>query len=707
MSNEDIKVSVIIPIYNVEKYIQKCLESVLHQTWSNLEIICVNDGTRDSSMEIVRTFAEKDSRIVMINMENSGLSVARNTGMDCATGEYICFLDSDDYLAQDSIEILVNKAVSSDADLVFFGAESIFETENLADKQGGYATYYQRKGTYTDSYTGEKLFVELVENNDFKPSACLIFIKRAFLKNLHVKFYPGILHEDNLFTLQLIQGAEKAVVLDLPLYKRLIRESSITSGEKSVQRAYGFYVCHSELLSYLGKRDYSLEFYLSLQKYLTLMKTNALSNVADMDLPEIFSCIKAIAPEKSADFMDYISMLYGTAQNSGNGIRQRCIRLLSGIKKVIRRGFHILKRMKDRVVSGISAPVRWSVRIIRKCASAFFIYRQKQNSRDKICVSVIMPVYNAEKYLKQTLDSLVKQTLKNIEIICVDDGSADSSPEILKEYEARDERIRVFRQEKQGAGAARNYGLEQARGEYLLFLDSDDLFDKNLCGEVYYQAVRKKADVCLFGAKRLDMKTMKTEPMGWVLQRKLLPDKAVFSARDVGDRLYQITSGCPWSKMFSRQFVMDNGLRYQNLPNANDAFFVRMNLSLAERITVVDCPYVTYRYNEGHNIQSNKANAPLAFYEAFKAMKLELTKRGIFEVFERTYCNMVLSEILFNLRTVNDKDAQRSICKKMAEEGITYLGILDHTADYYGKPQDYREIQRIYEQGKEKEVYNQ
>lgn len=700
-SSEETLVSVIIPIYNVEKYIRKCLDSVVNQTWKNLEIICVNDGTKDASMEIVEDFAKKDSRIVIINIENSGLSVARNTGLDRATGEYVYFLDSDDYLADNAIQTLAEQAASAEAEIVFFGAESVFETEGLAVSQGGYATYYNRRGDYTGVYEGEKLFVDMMKNNDFKPSACLIFLKRAFVNALNVRFYPGILHEDNLFTLQLIQGAERAVVLDMPLYKRLIRESSITSSEKSVRRAYGFYICHRELLSYLGKRDFSLEFYVSLQKYLDLMKKNAVNNISNMSLQEVFSCIKTIDESSTAYFLEYISNPRPVAVKKDIKVnvdnKQNKSKFLNRIKRLFKRTVNALKRLKNQVIKRIPSPVRWAVRMVRRFGFGYFSYRWRLKKSDKICVSIVMPVYNVEKYLRQTLDSLENQTLKNIEIICVDDGSTDSSPEILEEYQSRDKRIRVLHQEKQGAGSARNYGLEHARGEYLLFLDSDDIFDKNLCNEVYYQSRQKKADVCLFGAQRLNMQTMHVEPMGWVLQKKLLQKKEVFSARDVGDRLYQITSGCPWSKMFRRQFVLENGIKFQNLSNTNDAFFVRMNLSLAERITTINIPYVTYRYNEGHNIQSNKVREPLAFYEAFKALKAELEKRGLFEVFEHTYCNMVLTESLFNLRTVGSEAAQEIIRQKLSEEGIDYFGIMNHTADYYSKPQEYYDMQKIYE----------
>ena len=147
------------------------------------------------------------------------------------------------------------------------------------------------------------------------------------------------------------------------------------------------------------------------------------------------------------------------------------------------------------------------------------------------------------------------------------------------------------------------------------------------------------------------MQKKEKEKMGWVLRENEIPG-SVFSAADVKDKIFQITTGCPWSKMFSREFVLKNHLTFQNLKNANDVFFVRTACAAADRITAVKGQVlVTYRYNEGQNIQSQKRKAPLEFYKAFRALKKELKKRNIYELVERSYVNMVLQESLFNLET--------------------------------------------------------
>ena len=126
------KVSVIIPVYNVEKYLRECLESVINQTLKDIEIICVNDGSTDNSLEILKEYAQKDERIVVISQENSGVSIARNVALDCAKGEYVCFMDPDDlYPDNDVLEVLYNKAKENNVKIC--GGEFSEFKENVID----------------------------------------------------------------------------------------------------------------------------------------------------------------------------------------------------------------------------------------------------------------------------------------------------------------------------------------------------------------------------------------------------------------------------------------------------------------------------------------------------------------------------------------------------------------------------------------------
>lgn len=172
-------------------------------------------------------------------------------------------------------------------------------------------------------------------------------------------------------------------------------------------------------------------------------------------------------------------------------------------------------------------------------------------------VSIIIPVYNAEKYLGKCLESLLSQTLQEMEIICVDDGSSDGSPEILKRFQERDGRVRILTQENQYAGAARNNGMKEAQGEYLLFLDADDFFENTLLEKVYNQGKKMEADIVLFGAKQYNDKTGIVSPASWYFKRDALPRENPFSGKTENTDVFAIVTPAP-GQSFSEESLWKN-----------------------------------------------------------------------------------------------------------------------------------------------------
>lgn len=220
-------VSVIIPVYNVEEYLRECIDSVLNQTYKNLEIIIVDDGSTDSSGEICDEYIEKDECVTVIHQKNGGLSAARNTGLTEANGDYIYFLDSDDYIAENALDILLNIAEKNSSDIVFFDAVSFADTDDFTVKQN-----YIRKHNYqTDS--GINIFSRMAENKEFHSAVPLLFIGRDFLLNSGISFIPDILYEDMVFTYQLFCKASTVSQCTDALYYRRYRKNSIMTSSKT------------------------------------------------------------------------------------------------------------------------------------------------------------------------------------------------------------------------------------------------------------------------------------------------------------------------------------------------------------------------------------------------------------------------------------------------------------------------------------------
>ena len=304
-------------------------------------------------------------------------------------------------------------------------------------------------------------------------------------------------------------------------------------------------------------------------------------------------------------------------------------------------------------------------------------------------VSIIIPVYNAEKYLGKCLESLLSQTLQEMEIICVDDGSSDGSPEILKRFQERDGRVRILTQENQYAGAARNNGMKEAQGEYLLFLDADDFFENTLLEKVYNQGKKMEADIVLFGAKQYNDKTGIVSPASWYFKRDALPRENPFSGKTENTDVFALVTPAPWTKLFRREFVEKQGLSFQGLQNSNDVYFVLTALALAEKITYVDEELVFYRVGMKGSLQGSKSLHPDCFIEAYAGVYHELRRRGIYERYEEGFMNILLSGCAHNLRTVTDWELRRRICERMAEPEFAEMGLMERREEYFRRKEDF------------------
>ena len=311
----------------------------------------------------------------------------------------------------------------------------------------------------------------------------------------------------------------------------------------------------------------------------------------------------------------------------------------------------------------------------------------------EVKVSVVVPVYNQERHLEECLQSLLNQTLQDIEVICVDDGSTDRSKEILDEIAAKDGRVKILHQKNQYAGVARNNGFSVATGKYVCFLDSDDFFASSLLEKTYLRAEETNADIILFGAKKYNTETKTVEDAPWYFNRHYLPKgKDVFSRADVPDKIMLLTSPAPWTKLYRSDFIREQNLQFQALQNSNDAFFTLLAVSVAQRIAYVDEDLVYYRVGQSSNLQSGKAKNPTCFIEAYTQLYQELTRRKIFDQVEKSYTDIVISGCAYNLDTIRNPLARLQICEKISSDEFLKSGILNHEENYYGNKGKYYKV---------------
>ncbi|MBB4140133.1 glycosyltransferase [Microbacterium invictum] len=243
-----IDVSVIVPVYNAAEWLHECLLSVLGQSRVSVELICVDDGSTDESISILREYQALDpKRVRIIQQPNGGLSVARNTGLTAAQGRYICFLDSDDYWRADNLADLVERSDRDALDVLQFDAVPFPDHDVSEADWRRYENYYSRSQARTAAMPGPKLVADQLATADYKPSACLYLIRTAHLTKLGTRFVPGIMHEDNPFTFSLFLHAERAAHADIPIYARRVRASSIMTADSDEASMRGYFVSYLEM----------------------------------------------------------------------------------------------------------------------------------------------------------------------------------------------------------------------------------------------------------------------------------------------------------------------------------------------------------------------------------------------------------------------------------------------------------------------------
>ena len=313
-----------------------------------------------------------------------------------------------------------------------------------------------------------------------------------------------------------------------------------------------------------------------------------------------------------------------------------------------------------------------------------------------IPISIIVTVYNEQEFLVECLDSILGQTFREFELICVDDGSTDGSPQLLEEYAHRDSRISIITQENQGVSGARNSGFDVARGEYVLFLDADDFFEPTFFERVYAQAETDNADVVLvrFRYAREGGSLLVESPGS--LRTDLLPKNMPFSATDAQHSLFRLTTPAAWNKLFRRGFLLEEGLRFDpSLVRAEDLAFTYCGLMLAKRISVVDETMINYREPSDSSVQGTIHLDPTGICRALAIVRTLASERGLLDQLERDLVNASLGQVLFSLSTIKTIDAASVLFEALRDRYLAELGILNRQEDYFYSQLDHGLLQAI------------
>ena len=321
---------------------------------------------------------------------------------------------------------------------------------------------------------------------------------------------------------------------------------------------------------------------------------------------------------------------------------------------------------------------------------------------NRIKVSVIVPVYNVKDYLVQCMDSIVNQTLKDIEIICVDDESTDGSYDILQDYAQRDDRIKVIKQKNGGAGAARNNGMQYAAGEYLSILDSDDFYELDMLEKAYNKVKETESDIIVFACDHYDTARQSYYPNNYSIRKKLLPDKSPFAGTDVPQDIFMLFVGWSWDKLFKTSFVKENNLYFQEQRTTNDMLFVYSAVAKAGSIVTMDEILVHHRQAPG-TLSVTREKSWHCFYDALVALRSQLKEWGLYERFQQDYINYCVNFSLWHLNTLKEP-THTLLYNKLRDEWFDDLGVTAFPESYFYNNYEYKQYRLIYEYPLEEKI---
>ena len=433
------KISIIVPIYNVNLYLKECLDSLINQSLKNIEIICVNDGSTDNSLEIILKYMH-DNRFIIINKKNSGYGDSMNKGIEFVTGEYIGIVESDDFADLNMFEILYKNIKNGEIDIVRSNYKLFWEGE----KKKKIIDFHYMKPFYNKIFNPiENPMIFLVP-----PSIWAGIYKKELLIKNKIKFLttPGASYQDISFFFKTLFKSKKILFLDKAFinYRQTNLNSSVYNN--SIDKAMFVHKEYSEFENY-SKNDKNLlkkiEKIYNTKKFYTL-----LWNLGRVDKKKEYIKI----------FYHYI---YNILKNENYLVNLFNIKEKKFLKNLRHYGYKITYEI--------------------------YINTLKFNKTNpKISVIILK---NSENF--DCLNNLIQQTFKNFEIIFINDNSSENILKNIKKFEEKDERIHIFNINNKNLTKKRNFAIKKSKGNYLIFLNLNDSFNNSMMEELFTKIILK------------------------------------------------------------------------------------------------------------------------------------------------------------------------------------------------------------------------
>lgn len=612
-NGREIKISIVIPVYNAEKYLEQCLDSVLSQSLREIEIICIDDCSTDSSYNILCDYAERDERVIVLkNAENMHAGICRNKGIDTARGEYVHFLDADDYLADGALEQEYRAVTESNLDFIKVKA---YDIDTITGKE------IENSLTYDNlQFFPSDLFDTVINFREYPMAFRRVAVvpwnglyKRSFIKQNNLKFNSLKCVNDRSFYISVLVRARRAMVSDIgAVYHRVNNPDSL------VGNRFNNFDCHFKSYNIVLNEISSLPAQLQYR-------------IMDSELSDICGWFNKINNREDferifADAKDFfekidIGFLLRETENLGETVNKK-----------------IWNKVYEDVMS--LTPEQYILK------NKMIMHRPRENKDYDVKISLIIPVYNMEEYLDECLDSILYQTLGEIEVICVDDCSADNSVSVIRRRAESDARIKLITYDvNKSASQCRKDGVAAAKGKYIMFVDADDALMPSALENLYTEMENEPVDILHFNAEIVNEGNL---PQSRIdnMKKFVSPYDGKLSGCDIfekcfSNKLYRFTI---WNKIYDASLckLAFSSIKDGSFPKAQDlyAYFVLAFYAESYR-GIPNQTYYEYHFGRGstgHNSLDMKQ------FERYCKMGLVadaiydfLQEKGALEILKKSY----------------------------------------------------------------------
>ena len=561
-----VKISILMPIFNDEEYLRESIDSILKQSLKDIEVICVNDGSTDGSLEILNEFSKRYDFIKVFTKENEGSGIARNYALTKATGEFIAYLDSDDiFINEKALELMYDSAIMNNALMVSANLLGINIKGELVVNRN--LERFSEEGIITPQEYG-------IPYSFYKN-----IFDREFLLKHNINFPDLLRGQDPVFLAEIFTLVDKIPTVPVDLYGFRYPKTGSLLKINTFRKKYDYIKHFKETFDILDDAGFSV------------MRKNY--------EVKLFEFINAYHNRYTKEIKDIIYNIFKDDED-------------------------ILNSMK-------------------------YIFINPK-------VSVIVPIHNASEFLDDSISSILKQSLKEIELLCVDMASEDDSLDILQDFYQKDSRVRIINQENMDFAAARNRALDDACGDYIYLFGFDEYMARNILKIFYTNAVENNSDLVVSKIVIKDEEEMDYSYHSFDLENVFGDvdfDNFTFDYKDA--KSYVLNSSfVPCNRLYKKEFL-DNydELRFFTDVAYEDIQFNVNSMLKASRISFVPKFFYRYSQNSNPNDDSSKYNR---IFEICDVVERLLREENHFDEFTEEFKLFKITQINKYLMSANSEE---------------------------------------------------